>query len=504
MSDAAKQALEELLASILFQADFPKRVCMTGKAWAVLSDKKRYPLHRPSLKAIEKARPVRRHLEGLVSTLGKYRYEPATATLIQLWRECALVPVRVKVGHALYEIGTPEAWTALKALLDDSDHLSRFLAIKATFAMDGKQSYSAFEPRFDAPDKDDPVPYDVLRFLAPAGFSRGSPTWHEGAQNILARDKRWLQLCAKLRHHDHLGWDARRVLRYAPPAMRDAALVHARAAEAEFYWPVPVRLHRDGTLLKRYNAGAFEPVWRELRSHPRIDGDFREEVLEVATVTMRRVAHNADLLADRLRARGWRALSAKYSKYSDLRTTPSPADETTFARIAEISGAPLPPSLLTFWRTVGGINWVWDYDADPGAPDLGLSFTLDDMAPPGDFTMVEMDPLCIDPPGDLGYLLEEWIEREPEHDPDLVEPFAIDLAPDGYHKANVSGGSPYTIHVPFLGADPLFRNERHRLPFVDYLRLAFAWAGFPGLEDYAERGDVQSFVAEFGRDLMPF
>jgi hypothetical protein len=405
-------------------------------------------------------------------------------------------------GHALYEMGTPEAWAALKAQLDDSKHLSRFLAIKATFAMEGEQAYDDFKPRFDAPDRDDPVPYEVLRFLAPAGVATSAPMWREHAQDILAQDQRWLELSARLRRHEHLGRDARRVLRHAPPAMRDAALAHTRAAEARFHRPVPVRSHRDGMLLKRYEAGAFEPVWRELRSHPRIDGDFREEALEVATATMRRVAHNADLLADRLRARGWRALSAEYS---DLRTAPSPGDETTFARIAEISGAPLPPSLEAFWRTVGGINWVWDYKVDPVAPDLGVSFALDDdIDPPGIFTMAEMDPLCVAPPGITGYLIDEWTTREPEPDPDLVEPFSIDLSPDYLHKANVSGGGPYAIRVPFLGADPLFSNERHRLPFVDYLRLAFAWAGFPGLEEYAERSEVQRFVAAFGRDLMPF
>jgi hypothetical protein len=93
-------------------------------------------------------------------------------------------------------MGTPEVWTALAALLDDSDHLSRFLAIKATFAMDGEQAYDVLKPRFDAPDRDDPAPYDVLRFLAPWSFSNSGPTWRDGAQDILARDQRWLELCA--------------------------------------------------------------------------------------------------------------------------------------------------------------------------------------------------------------------------------------------------------------------------------------------------------------------
>jgi hypothetical protein len=72
------------------------------------------------------------------------------------------------------------------------------------------------------------------------------------------------------------------------------------------------------------------------------------------------------------------------------------------------------------------------------------------------------------------------------------------------HKANISGGGPYCIEVPFLGADPLFSDERHGLPFLDYLRLAFHWAGFPGLDRHSARRDVQAFVRSFGKDLIPF
>src|SRR5579859_6816269 len=111
---------------------------------------------------------------------------------------------------------------------------------------------------------------------------------------------------------------------------------------------------RDGTLLRRYCAGDFDQVWREIRSHASIEGAFRAEVMEVAEATMRRVAQNADLITGRLRTVGWQAL---LSEYQDLRTPPKPSDEAVFSRIAEISGAPIPPTLLAFWRVVGGINW---------------------------------------------------------------------------------------------------------------------------------------------------
>ena len=68
----------------------------------------------------------------------------------------------------------------------------------------------------------------------------------------------------------------------------------------------------------------------------------------------------------------------------------------------------------------------------------------------------------------------------------------------------MSGGTPYGVEPPFFGADPLFANEAHKLSFVDYLRLGFRWAGFPGLEAHGEREDVRRFVAAFGQGLEPF
>jgi hypothetical protein len=161
-------------------------------------------------------------------------------------------------------------------------------------------------------------------------------------------------------------------------------------------------------------------------------------------------------------------------------------------RIEEITGAPLPVSLRAFWEVVGGINFVWDYERG-GAPDLGV-----------DLPMEEMDPLCVDPPEVVTRLFEEWEEQRSGVDPELADPFNLDLAPDYLHKANISGGGPYGIELPFLGADPVFANEAHQLPFVDYLRLCFRWAGFPRLERHADRPDVREFLKAMSKGLEPF
>jgi len=54
------------------------------------------------------------------------------------------------------------------------------------------------------------------------------------------------------------------------------------------------------------------------------------------------------------------------------------------------------------------------------------------------------------------------------------------------HKANTSGGAPYEMAIPDPRADGELLNERHHLFFVDYLRVAFRFGGFPGYDGAAE------------------
>ena len=46
--------------------------------------------------------------------------------------------------------------------------------------------------------------------------------------------------------------------------------------------------------------------------------------------------------------------------------------------------------------------------------------------------------------------------------------------------------------------------QMHGLLFVEYLRLAFRWAGFPPLGVHVGRANVREFVATMTKDLEPF
>ena len=162
-------------------------------------------------------------------------------------------------------------------------------------------------------------------------------------------------------------------------------------------------------------------------------------------------------------------------------------------KIEQITDAPLPLSLRAFWEIVGGIDLMWDYERDDDAPDLGLGLDL-----PG------LDPLVIDPARCSTRLFEEWADVRAGVCPEIADPYALELAPDFLHKNNTSGGAPYGVALLFAGADPVFTNEAHGLPFVEYLRLCFRWGGFPRLEHHADIVNAQRFVRRMTEGFQPF
>jgi hypothetical protein len=383
----------------------------------------------------------------------------------------------------------------LEDLVDDADHLSVYLGVQSIFDVDRRRAFDRLAPYFEEARLRERggaiVAEQTLQTFAPSSFaSQGEggikPEWTEAwAQEWIEHDRRWLDLCVRLRLHEKLGQVARNVLRYASASTLEAALADARSREAPRVVVPYTVAARD--LVSRYRAGEHEQVWQELRAHEAIDGEFRAEALEVACETMQRVAACADTVASRLSSRGWRALSGA------LRAAPTGEDVEAMQRFTAFLNAPLPSSLHAFWALVGGIDFVWNYDAEEAMPDLGIDLGVEDL-----------DPLCVHSASMVASLLEEWEERRSPVDPELSDPFNVELAPDSLHKANTSGGPPYRIELPFTGADPVFMDEVHNAPFVDYLRLAFRWGGFPGLAQHAERPGVRTFVAEMTKGLEPF
>jgi hypothetical protein len=109
---------------------------------------------------------------------------------------------------------------------------------------------------------------------------------------------------------------------------------------------------------------------------------------------------------------------------------------------------------------------------------------------PGDGTLLP-DPLVIVP---FSQVVRAWDDSPPKIGIG-GQPFVAEIAPDAVSKARGSCQS-YSITLPAIGMDALLENERHGLTFVDYLRLALHWGGFPGFESADQRPNEIEFLTQ--------
>jgi len=173
-----------------------------------------------------------------------------------------------------------------------------------------------------------------------------------------------------------------------------------------------------------------------------------------------------------------KAKSAPRDETVQAHVRPGPQVRKQLARLEKMAGA-LPLSLRVFYEVVGSVDWIGRHPA---------------LAP-------EQDSICPDPL--VVFPLDEALEERKHRMEDEDEGEAvITIAPDDLHKADTSGGEPYEIAVPDLRADGELLNERHRLLFVEYLRLCFRFGGFPGY-DGMERG-VPSEIETLREGLLAF
>jgi hypothetical protein len=232
--------------------------------------------------------------------------------------------------------------------------------------------------------------------------------------------------------------------------------------------------------LERYIAGENEQVWTELqalgeavRQEPAY-----EQARAVAGETMERVRRNCERIVNRLRS-----LGCQFGRYPDGRDRsftfgplrPPDGDSEGDLRRLEQAVGPLPISLVAFWQQVGSVDLVgWL----PGWP-------------------TSLDPLVVERPATgVSELADMEFQLETHGH------FEASLAPDVFHKHNVSGGAPYAVKLPDPAADFILRNEPHGVLFVQYLRLAILrFGGFPGLEGRTEELSVLPTLLE---GLEPF
>ena len=239
------------------------------------------------------------------------------------------------------------------------------------------------------------------------------------------------------------------------------------------------------TFLNRYLKGEYEQVWRELNA----EGDaiqyepLYHDALAVAQETMRRVRKNVELIVGRLDALGY-----VFGIYPDGHTKiagytspyrPSRRDiAKEITKLEQLDGIDkIPLSLKAFWQFVGEVNLMGCHSLWPPYSDPLVLYSIE---------VAKSE-------------YEDWrFAVETDHE---IELFGIPLAPDYFHKDNVSGGAPYTILVPNATIDGSFENERNETTLVNYLRICFRYGGFPGIQWY--NGVVPKEMSGLSEDLLP-
>ncbi|HEY8714664.1 MAG TPA: hypothetical protein VIM00_04745 [Candidatus Acidoferrum sp.] len=224
-------------------------------------------------------------------------------------------------------------------------------------------------------------------------------------------------------------------------------------------------------LYDRYAGGEREKVWKELveLGGAALGEKHAADALAVAYETMERAQLNVRTLIQRLR-------SADYKFQSEPHTPPDSHIWKTLQKLQKATGL-LPLSLRAFYHVVGSVDFMGTH---PALDPKGAAF-----AP---------DPLVV-------YGAEDALQQFDDFEPDEGGGMQLILAPDDLHKANVSGGDPYSISVPAPVADTIVESEPNSLYFVEYLRLVFAWGGFPGWKN----GDAMlpQEIEILRKDLLP-
>ncbi|WP_374335965.1 hypothetical protein [Methyloversatilis sp.] len=121
----------------------------------------------------------------------------------------------------------------------------------------------------------------------------------------------------------------------------------------------------------------------------------------------------------------------------------------------------LPLALKLFWLRVGSV------DLSGSHPDWRASGYLDQLVVfPSAYAVAELDEY-----------LDDQEERDSHDAPYVVVP----IAPDYFHKANVSGGLPYSVSIPAVADDPPLNGTPTPETLLEHVSNALRFGGFPGL-----------------------
>jgi hypothetical protein len=162
-------------------------------------------------------------------------------------------------------------------------------------------------------------------------------------------------------------------------------------------------------------------------------------------------------LVGRLRDSGY-----AFDRPDEVFPGPAPGAPEAIQRLESTIG-PLPLALKLFWLRVGSVDLTGSHPAWP--------------EPSG-----YLDQLIVFPPEYALEHLADHLEHPEGADSEVI------IAPDYFHKADVSGGSPYSVSIPAVSGDPPMNGTPTPQTFLEHLEDALRFGGFPGLADCPDHG----------------
>jgi len=171
------------------------------------------------------------------------------------------------------------------------------------------------------------------------------------------------------------------------------------------------------------------------------------------------LGHRLSIITARLARFGFR-----FDRPNEVLPGPERDTQTAIDRIESAAGS-LPQALKLFWLRVGSVDLSGHHPLWRGCEYL--------------------DQLVVFPPSVALEELEEYLADREERD-GAEFPYSVPVAPDIFHKADVSGGPPYAIAVPAVADDPPLLNAVPLVSFLAHIERAVRYSGFPGLADCAQ------------------
>lgn len=205
------------------------------------------------------------------------------------------------------------------------------------------------------------------------------------------------------------------------------------------------------------------------------------DVEKVLTETFERVAHNLDIIYSELKSINYLFKSEPEYNFERPLHKPLPDTKILLEKLDNVVRPYgfVPLSLKFFYKIVGGVNFVWDYEKN------------------GDIMWEMADPIQISSlDAVVGEVTDDyWQEYIQEYvDHEIFGNAFLNLAADSLHKDNISGGPAYAMQItnePSI--DGNFMNEPNETTFINYLRICFEYCGFPGLTADVINNDYEVF-----------